>query len=103
MMNETENVCASGQQSINIANHKKHLCDRLLVCMCVCMSERRSMCYMFTHVEVLCIFFFFFLFHRVLLLGNCRYALEFPSADGNGSVQPHTSTSPLSFGDATIS
>lgn len=52
------------------------------------------------HVRVwLCVGFFFPpnmgkwsssfpFFHGVLLLGNCLYASEFQSADGNGSAQP---------------
>lgn len=59
-----------------------HLCNWLSVSLCV--SEHRSVCYLLTHVEVVC---FFFLSHRVQLLGNCLYALEFPSAGGNHSVQ----------------
>lgn len=59
------------------------------------------------------VFFFSFFFssssfHHALLLSNGRYALEFPSADGNVSVQPththvHTySPPPLSLGDPVI-
>lgn len=36
-----------------------HLCYWLLVCMCVCKSECGSMCCLLTHVEVVCMLFFF--------------------------------------------
>lgn len=59
----------------------------LLVC-----AQCRSLVFAHTRGSGLYIVFF----PSVQLLGNCLYALEFPSADGNGSEQPTHPTSPLS-------
>lgn len=103
-MNETESVCGSVQLSIDITDHKWQGFDTPLwlapyVHVCVC-QKHESMCSVLTHVEVVCMLSFFS--HRVQLLGNCLYALEFPSADGNGSVQPPHPTSPLSSRITTL-
>lgn len=67
-----------------------HLCDRFIViacqsvalCVCVCVYV---LVFFPKYGEVVVVFS---LFHGVLLLGNCLYASEFQSADGNGSAQP---------------
>lgn len=63
------------------------------VCVCVCVGECLSESVLFAHTRGsgLC-----GVFSCVQLLGNCLYALEFPSAGGNRSVQPTHPTSPLS-------
>lgn len=66
LMNETENVCGlplcCKVLALPVTNCKDltHLCNWLLVCMCVCMSECEAVCYLLTHVEVVCMFFLFF-------------------------------------------
>lgn len=55
--------------------------------MCVCMCVRVRVHVLFAHTRGSGLYVFFFP-RCVQLLGNCLYALEFPSADGNGSVQP---------------
>lgn len=55
-----------------------HLCDWLLVCMCVYVREP-GLCVICSHTRGSGLYvFLFFFFYRVLLLGNCLYALEFP-------------------------
>lgn len=108
LMNETENVCGlppcSKVLALPITNCKDltHLCNCLLVCMCVYVRVRGCVLFAHTRGSGLYVFFFVFFFHRVQLLGNCLYALEFPSADGNGSVQPTHPTSPLSSRITTL-
>lgn len=69
---------------------------------CVCAHMSECVCVVFAHTRGSGLYVFFFFFHRVQLLGNCLYALEYPSADGNGSVQPTHPTSPLSSRITTL-
>lgn len=85
-------VPASGKK-INSSQTVKTFAKLYYAHMCVCVRVKEN-------VGLLCaltwkwsvhFFFLLFFFCHVLLLSNGRCALEFPSADGNVSVQPtHT-------------
>lgn len=71
---------------------KKHtVCRKMVLSIFVVGCQGAGLCYSFTNTWKWSVFpptTTFLFFHRVLLLGNCLYALEFPSADENGSTQP---------------
>lgn len=87
------------QQSINITLSQMAKIWHTFVIGSLCKSKGGSM--LFAHTRGNGLYGFFFP-HRVQLLGNRLYALEFPSVDRNGSVQPTHPTSLLSFRITTL-
>lgn len=80
-------VPASGKKSTHCRRWRPLQNGIMLVCVCARERKCGALCAL-TWKWSVHFFSSFFFFCHVLLLSNGRYALEFPSADGNVSVQP---------------